>query len=1743
VSGVMLSSGSTMVMVQAGGSLYYGSVGPLSLRSLYVTSAAVQTNAAAVGAIRSFTSSLVIDSVVFTSLSSYMIRCVQGSVLTVSNCTFSGTRRTTDPTSVGLVQADSSVFTMIGSTFQNVNGYDLPALMLTTLSTPAIVSNTVFSNITAVSTNQGAAMLVQNASATVTSCTFQNNVGSGMGMGILFTSGPGFWATLTVVGSTFQSNINTGGWGGAIMGDTFYQMIIQDSYFWDNSALMDGGAIFAQSGSILSITGCDFARSYSGSSGAVNVLMVTSSTFSNNVVRDTISGSYSAVYFEGPLDPTTVPRSSVLCATNVLLNNQVLHIQSIVGSTSLSFARNVDSELRGGWYGWNSALYPNTNLGVIEMLGGSTLISPAVNGTMPFVLGVTTGDHNITLAKDWTLNGPGQFVAFKSNIQAITQFNLAGHTLRLDTAGSARRTSFQQINFLNGSVDLLSGGHVVCCNTGNGTMVQNVFTNTALNVRNTSFLEFLSSLKPVIFTGASSALNGLDDSLITMRGSTQTTITANINLTTTSWLLVADVNLTGNLVTDSTASLQTYGSWYNGVNHPIYVTGNVNLAGVLRSADSLSFLPFTPIVTLHDARANVVHVNGALIFSNQTVDVGGISYEVTFDAHNIYARPVRVIPAAIVSNDLSSLSIDLHIDLNYTVPSDCSGFIDPLNNPGLDLSTLRCVQKTSTNIVLTSASLPPWTSILGIVPTSTLFATSAMSFDPPANHVTPTSLIRPISSSYSCGQVTLDGTLSTGIGSYPATFTWTLVSTSDSVHASSLTSALSGVTASTVELPLSLFTVGQTYVFSLSVTNVAGMKSSPATLTFVPTSQLYLPPLILDGSSVVPLYSGSDLNLVAQVDVTGCAWNATLATFQWTVQVGATGAEVNVSPYLSTLPSLWVPSSFFDPTVASYTFRAYVFPDAALGLGRNVNASVHATVIPTYKPFIAISGSKSTFVDEDVVLTVDAYSPSGSPIICEWSVLSCPRTITDYFFGTASAQGDVTTTADCINSTGDAFVFPFSNRTGLTTTVPRGSLEPGSYIVQAVAYTDPSSTTQIVIAFTLYGAGAIPPAPLVSVDLPPINEIFASEKFALHAVVTDPSTGLTLTGLDAETAYTFFWRVRFGSLQIPAERNGKATLVIPYQGLTAYQNVFVEAIVTSKTNPALGAGGATVQLPVSRVPTGGSVNVFPTSGLAMQALFNISAPSWTTPYWPLRYQFSFIDPDTGVETALTDVTSVSQVSGIMFESFPSLASGLAMTVDVTIQVRVFDALGAVAVSQTKVIVQAPGLVVKKDRGSEIEDALLDEASTKRASTATIASLLSDLQVAVNASNWRAANAIVSAVVSSVRSGYYTPTGSDVAFILNVISQLPATISATETNAASLLSQISYLISTLQPQTKAQSQQLLVLLYSILYGENSKFGTSSVFAEQASISLTRALSTILATGTANTFTAGQVDPIALARLHSMQILDGMMAGEPEFTTEGGGVNVSSGLVATRGGIASANVGTANSRVSVTFDPTTLAGSSTSGYIGVNFIAYDGTFTHLVAADNDGFGTVLDLQFVQPSALAMRRVSSRSSEGLKKRDVMTTGTVVGGTYSAKFNASTTATLLMQHPAACAVYDESTGTWSSSGCSTNTAADGTVTCTCNQRGPLTLLFNQNPQKTKQNKAAQIAVAVVVPLVLAAVTVGALLIAWKKGLLIRTKNAPTQDEEMPETKYTAAQTVHPSPAPSSKAGWHAGAKPSFLA
>ncbi|MEP7015117.1 MAG: choice-of-anchor Q domain-containing protein [Verrucomicrobiota bacterium] len=277
--------------------------------------------------------------------------------------------------------------------------------------------------------DEGAALVLNNASGNVSDCVFSNNATpDGIGGAVSNPSSP-----MQFTNCTFTNNSASGfGVGGAFFGSEPEPVTMTDCTFSGNSA-HDGGAIFTDAP--LTLVRCKFNGNSIPSDGIAGAIYndfptdITASTFSGNTTGN--GGAGGALFVEGDVTirDSTVSGNSVGASTTFASQGGGIWSDGTVTINNSTIANNTGGtgSQGGGIYTENSAISLNDS----TVSGNS-----AAEGGGIYNNGSTVNSGDTIVARNTAPSGPDFFGAIASQ-----GYNLIG-----DTADSTGETGTDLVN-------------------------------------------------------------------------------------------------------------------------------------------------------------------------------------------------------------------------------------------------------------------------------------------------------------------------------------------------------------------------------------------------------------------------------------------------------------------------------------------------------------------------------------------------------------------------------------------------------------------------------------------------------------------------------------------------------------------------------------------------------------------------------------------------------------------------------------------------------------------------------------------------------------------------------------------------------------------------------------------------------------------------------------------------------------------------------------------------------------------------------------------------------------------------------------------------------------------------------------------------------------------------------------------------------------------------------------------------
>ena len=1294
------------------------------------------------------------------------------------------------------------------------------------------------------------------------------------------------------------------------------------------------------------------------------------------------------------------------------------------------------------------------------------------------------------------------------NYDPVLLTPLGGSSSNQDTLDSKTASSslwIQNVYFLN--VDLfVSRPSVFCCN------VDKLFTDVVFD---SSTLTLLKS-SWYYRTYASTVFNGTSSGLVL--ASPTATFTANYLIKNTSNELIpniegsvtiangkmrsADLIISGNLTLSNGTTLELYPSHWGNRDHYLSITGRVTMesnVSVLLKED-FGILPFMPLLTYNPSQDFTVLEYGSALasFDVDITKFGSkhVRYDVTKNQHPsnivVTVTSLKTIPTTIVDDTGAGIVLDFLIPPSTSFA--CADLFDS-NSTQFEARSLSCTWTSPSRAYIASQQIPRSGDLLQFSLSNAEIGLPYYQILPALQPPQPKASIVPLPPVISCDtDLLLDGSLSTGIGSYSGTYIWSLASTNDT-NPASLILLLASATGPRLVIPHVLLGYGFSYSFTMNVTNWALITSAPASVVTVtkalPSNRA--PQVIIDGPLYRYHYAGNPLVVRARF-VSEVCLNSSLVVYEWRDELG-----VVVSG--GSNPSLLLPlTHFLQPGVFTLTLNAWFALDP-LATKATVSLSVEV-VVPS---FFLVQDSPGTFYDSDPLLSVGlrGFNASGNlaPPQYEWRLVSCPEidgsqarvsvsgplslpSVASYPSSLAMRMPTLLPTCLYSNATSFPVLLNFPSPGLPLATLDYTSLAHGTYVFEVTAFVSGLSSQSVNVTFDLQPQPSIP-APSVFIHLPDgYSALHPSARMHFIAVVND------VTGFPILRNYTLQWNL-LGGVDVSSNfftthvQLNEPTVVIPYSSIIQGQMIVVNLSVRSNLQPSVELASYTTTFAPSFTPSGGKLVVTPNSG-PLGAPFTMKSTNWASVYPPVKYQFSVVDPnDDRSVLFLSQPQDVPTFDGNFSLPINSiLQAGNSSTVSMIATLTIIDGIGSTATVTERI---------------EID---ISKFNTTVTSDYDLLKMVTSLEQALNASDWKdgamAIPMIVNALVqraSNISTSSRILDHSVARTVLQTMHELAMKLPMTEYSLAAMMRQFASVLSIMSyyPLDASESDTIQAAVALVLSETRYKFGQSSSYSTLASLGVIEVLSSlasnafsqgILSSSSPSSSPSSTIGTVIndLLVYHNEAVLENMVLGENKFQfdtpahfVEIHHRHIHSGFV---------NVNESKFGVEVSFDTAQFASATSSGYIGYHYLQHKSTFYALPAGVISH--PVVSVITVSPSgAVAMKKrdlesaletnsnstsppTSSPTSSPPPTTTTTTPPPSTGTSASTKTTFSTTTLATTTNaPASCQQYDSTTNTWSSNGCTTATSS-GSVTCDCSGTtgAPLTVLFGVNSPSAGSKK-----------------------------------------------------------------------------
>jgi hypothetical protein len=1279
-------------------------------------------------------------------------------------------------------------------------------------------------------------------------------------------------------------------------------------------------------------------------------------------------------------------------------------------------------------------------------------------GTTSSIAGLVLGASNLILeVAQLNITGPTAFITTDGLSYTSLIYASNGYSRSTIVVFESKYygTWLQHVRFNQVTLDVRSQA-IVCCSASDAPADEEIIIDDALLVFR-DVVSWYASSKPVTLLGVDSTLVVAESGILMSVGPTNTSTQAmriiNGDVFVAGQARMADVVINGIYYLLLGGSHYAYPSHWRGRSHPTFVNGPLVFEGDLLLDEDLATNPFLPALNLTFPPSDFLTVNSTVSQFNPANVYSERFYwelqtEAIAGAVHYMVEPTAYIPYPIVDNTGGAILAEFSSELDTSslgIDSRCNGFI-PRSTSQFDLATLHCTWLNDTFLRISSTRIPYHIDVLDSIETDTL-KKSMIKIKPAQNPVQPIAVAKPIPLVSPCGSVTIDGSLSTGLGSLTAWYYWTV--SSDGANVAEIDAFLDtqSITAPRITVPTNLFQPGISYYFYLRVFNWMLTPSDLAEPIEVKISNSThaIPLISIEGGQYRVHYTGNDLIISTRVDSSDCVPSDALK-FEW-----SSGSDV----ISRDSPTLFVPKENLV-SGSNYTFRLVTSVDTGLGVE---SSTTEAYVMVIQSPFYTARTGRSEFFpsDSSIDISVEIRTLMDSPVICSWNLYACPSLdvlnpsplVLRNRGGVQDAKQRV-----CQRPNGQVFVFPVPSApveasraaAGVytcTLSMSRsalGEMLPGSYQFQLSVQQQKVTVVSFRSFENVDSVDQKPPS--VSIVVPrDFGQLQTMQKLYFWAQVNG------VTGAAALEIASLDWNVTSGILDsaaISSESHDSPTLVIPYSSVLTNEELHLVLTATSRATGTKSSFETSLRL--STPPFGGSFSVSPANGSSDSTLFTLSALKWSTLFPPLKFQYSIVEQGN-IETFLSPLMDDPLLQNITIgtSSTTSLQAQ-----NVTLRLTVVDALGTKSIVDTTI-----SLVPLSEHMSLIQLETLVNSHIPRY---------------LNLSDWVTGSRLLSMAARELKDSLenaridnqtvYTLASTLVTHSISFTKLLPLT----EVNTALALSQLKLVASI--PNSEAGS--IRATIQRLVNGDKAKFGTGSGYSWISTMSLVDSMASTLSARTPEDASqSGLV--VSILSQHGDQMLSSLLPGEKGIQYGNDLLTLSSKKV---NGAQTEAVQIDSGSTQISFSATQFQSISSDRYLGYHVMTYNGTFP----------GLPEDAPFQVVSHLVIQGADRKRSPGR----VLT-------------NFSTTV-LETEQNLQCAKYDSTTNTWSAGDCTTRTASGGnSVVCDCSaSSAPLSLIFglatpsSATPSgKAKSGLSSSAIVAIVVVLVVLALVAAIILLA----------------------------------------------------
>eukprot|EP01122_Echinamoeba_exundans_P004865 TRINITY_DN15080_c0_g1_i1.p1 TRINITY_DN15080_c0_g1~~TRINITY_DN15080_c0_g1_i1.p1 ORF type:complete len:2088 (-),score=225.01 TRINITY_DN15080_c0_g1_i1:17-6280(-) len=636
-----------------------------------------------------------------------------------------------------------------------------------------------------------------------------------------------------------------------------------------------------------------------------------------------------------------------------------------------------------------------------------------------------------------------------------------------------------------------------------------------------------------------------------------------------------------------------------------------------------------------------------------------------------------------VTDDLSAVDVTFPLRTNAPPSRNCSSLLMQETLDDLP-SNVECAWQSATVLRIRSVSVP---RSIHFVPgaisdlrNSRFYATAAigLSIQPPSNPLPPVAVITAPSVAPTCSSWALDASTSFRIGDIRnATFSWRLSSPTNAA----LQNLLGSTSSPRVEIPANILTASQSYMFSLNVTNTAGL-STEATWSVLATDQLLLADI--EGPQTRTSFSYLPMILNGRVDIqNSCSVSDISVEQRWILPSTLTQANISVGAF-----SLEIPEYALEPN-KNYTLEFSVWPRGSPQL--SVRKSVTLVIVPA--PIsIRLSGDVGLVpLTRNVVSVASVVDPDGllggSDVRWAWTVVACDgysdssRTataerISRFLQLSQGGQVDEVTSlsgVSCFNTTGALFlVRDLLAMNASSLTIPANTF--GDEVLLGVTATsigdDRVASKLLYLNFTRSGVTAIQ---TIGIDIlgEQKGKILPQEKFVARASWNGQNTVPRNTSVrwgGSESDLSIDSSNLLTRVDLPALVLKEGSLIpSQFYSLTLSARNIITGDVVGSSRTFFQANSA---------PSSGHVEMVGGTQPQQQLRpFVVRALGWVDVDVPLLYVFSLKDPLTSQEIFLTELSDS-----------PTATVVAPIPGSLLLRVRVFDRLGSMAVSDTPVVI-------------------------------------------------------------------------------------------------------------------------------------------------------------------------------------------------------------------------------------------------------------------------------------------------------------------------------------------------------------------------------------------------------------------------------------------------------------------------